>query len=234
MDKIFYETAIYKINQKDETLSRVPMKNFRCKKLPKKFTMQEIIDLLVNMQKVCFKDNNENNDNMNRLINTFMEKNDKTVAIALSLGYKSDDDSFLDYIDGASATLQKTNNGILPYQQPTVNEVCRQKVRNLDSLGTPTHYIMDILEQYVRGPMMHSSKRIDGLYLYIEKKPSHGSSDFLLGYYKKKFGFQEMREYEDADYYYMKKPLEMMPKTPKSIRKKEKTSSKGGTRKLKK
>ena len=30
MDKIFYETAIYKINQKDETFSRVPMKNFHC------------------------------------------------------------------------------------------------------------------------------------------------------------------------------------------------------------
>ena len=234
MDKIFYETAIYKINQKDETFSRVHMKNFHCKKLAKNFTMQEMVDLLVNMQKVCFKDANENNDNMNRLIETFMGKNDKTVAVALSLGYKSNEDLFLDYIDAASATLQKTNNGFLQYQQPTINEVCRQKVKKVDSLGMPTHYIMDILEQYVRGHMMYSSKRIDGLYLYIEKKPLHGSSDFLLGYYNTKFGFQEMREYEDADYYYMKKPLEMMPKTPKSIRKKEKTSSKGGTRKLKK
>jgi hypothetical protein len=88
MDKIFYETAIYKINQKDETLSRVPMKNFRCKKLPKKFTMQEIIDLLVNMQKVCFKDNNENNDNMNRLIKTFMDNNDKIKCNRLWKKYK--------------------------------------------------------------------------------------------------------------------------------------------------
>ena len=234
MDEIFYETAIYKINQKDETLSMVPVKNFRYKKLPKKFTMQEMIDLLVNMQKVCFQDTNENNENTNRIIDTFMGKNDKTVAVALSLGYKSNEDLFLDYIDAASATLQKTNNGFLQYQQPTINEVCRKKVQKIDYVGMPTHYIMDILEQYVTGCMMQTSKKVDGLYLYIEKKPQHGSSEFLLKYYNTKFGFHEMHESEDDEYYYMKKPLKMMPKTPKSIRKKEKTSSKGGTHKLKK
>jgi hypothetical protein len=234
MEQIFYETAIYKINQKDKTLSRIPIKNFRCEKLPKKFTIQEMINLLVNMQKVCFKDNNENNENIDRLINTFMDKSDKTGAVALSLGYKSKEDSFLEYVDGASATLQKTNNGVLPYQQPTINEVCRQKVQKLDSLGTPTHYIMDILEQYVARYMMHTSKKVDGLYLYIEKKPQHGSGEFLLKYYNTKFGFQEMHEHEDDDYYYMKKPLKMIPKIRKSIKKKDNSVNKASTRKLKK
>ena len=143
-------------------------------------------------------------------------------------------DSYTDYVDGASATLQKSNLEFLPYQQPIINEVCRHKVQKLDSLGSPTNNIMELIESYVVGPLMKSSKRIDGLYLYVEKKPKHGCGKFLLEYYGKKYGFEELKENEDEDYYYMKKTLERKTPPRRSLKSKSpsKTSSKGGTRKV--
>lgn len=232
MENLSYESAVYKINHKKETLSRVPMKGHKYKVLPKELAMKDMIDLLVSMQKVCFQDENVENENADRMKNTFLMKNDKTVAVILSLGYGSKKDSYTDYVDGASATLQKSNLEFLPYQQPIINEVCRHKVQKLDSLGSPTNNIMELIESYVVGPLMKSSKRIDGLYLYVEKKPKHGCGKFLLEYYGKKYGFEELKENEDEDYYYMKKHLERKTPPKRTLKKSKSPSSKGGTRKV--
>ena len=58
MEEIFYECAIYKINQrktsdKKEILTKISMKEYPSKILPKEITMDEIIQILVNMQQVC-------------------------------------------------------------------------------------------------------------------------------------------------------------------------------------
>ena len=94
---------------------------------------------------------------------------------------------------------------------------------------------MNILELYIRGTLMHSNKHFDGMYLYVEKNPEHGAGEFLLKYYGNKYGFQEMKEKEDNEYYYMKKPLQAIPKIPKTkkkrIRSPSKSPTKGGTRK---
>lgn len=240
MEEIFYECAIYKINQrktsdKKEILTKISMKEYPCKILPKEITMDEMIQILVNMQQVCFKEE-DNEGNKSRLKELFLGENDQTIAIALCLGYKYKNDKLLDYVDAASATLQKHNHGFLQYQQPTINEVCRHKVEKLDSLGSPTNNIMNILELYIRGTLMHSNKHFDGMYLYVEKNPEHGSGEFLLKYYGNKYGFQEMKEKEDNEYYYMKKPLQAIPKVPKTkkkrVRSPSKSPNKGGTRKV--
>jgi uncharacterized protein YcgL (UPF0745 family) len=64
---------------------------------------------------------------------------------------------------------------------------------------------MDLIEKYTSEYLMHSSKKTDGVYLYVEKKPQHGSPGFLLNYYKK-YGFTEL-DYNDDEYFYMKKKL---------------------------
>ena len=239
MEKIYYETAIYKINQrkssqKKEILTRVPLKEQSYKIMPKELIMDDMINILVTMQHVCFKEE-DNEGNRTRLKELFLEENDQTIAIALCLGYKSKNDKLLDFVDAASATLQKHNHGFLPYQQPTINEVCRHKVDKVESLGSPTTNIMHLLELYIRGRLMHSNKHFDGMYLYVEKNPEHGSGEFLLQYYGNKYGFQEMKEKEDNEYYYMKKTLQAIPKIPKTKKKRErspsKTQTKGGTRK---
>ena len=235
MESLFYESAVYKINHKKETLKRVPMKHHRYKLLPNELSMNDMIDLLISMQKVCFQDENIENENADRLKSTFLVNNEKTIAVILSLGYQSKEDNWTDYVDGASATLQKSKLEFLPYQQPVINEVCRHKVQKLDSLGSPTNNIMEVIESYVVGPLMQSSKKIDGLYLYVEKKPKHGSGEFLLKYYGNKYGFEELKEYEDEEYYYMKKGLERKSPPKKTLKKSKspsKSPSKGGTRKV--
>ena len=59
---------------KKETLSRVPMKGHKYKVLPKELAMNDMIDLLVSMQKVCFQDENIENENADRMKNTFLMK----------------------------------------------------------------------------------------------------------------------------------------------------------------
>lgn len=239
MEKIYYETAIYKINQrktsqKKELLTRVPMKDQLYKIMPKELMMDDMINILVNMQKSCFKDE-EYQENMVRLKDMLLNVNEQTIAIAICLGYSSKNESLQNYVDGATATLQKSNLGSLQYQQPIINEVCRHKVEKNDLLGSPTTSIMNILEIYVRKTLMNTNKYIDGLYLYVEKNPEHGSGDFLLNYYANKYDFQEMKEKEDNEYYYMKKTLQAIPKIPKTkkkrIRSPSKSPTKGGTRK---
>ena len=217
MNVLFIKSIKERQVTKKEILTKFPMKDYPSKILPKEITMDEMIQILVNMQQVCFKEQ-DNEGNKTRL-KELLGENDQTIAIALCLGYKSRNDKLLDFVDAASATLQKHNHGFLPYQQPTINEVCRHKVEKLDSLGSPTNNIMNILELYIRGTLMHSNKHFDGMYLYVEKNPEHGSGEFLLKYYGNKYGFQEMKEKEDNEYYYMKKPLQAIPKIPKTKKK---------------
>ena len=56
---------------------------------------------------------------------------------------------------------------------------------------------------------MKSKKTVNGVYLYIEKSPEHGSADFLLSYYAK-YGYEKMA-HEDDEYFYMYKAFRRTP-----------------------
>ena len=80
---------------------------------------------------------------------------------------------------------------------------------------------------------MKQYKKVNGLYLYVEKEPDHGDPEFLLAYYKK-YGFKEfiLGGEVDEEYYYMKKcygkDLSSLRKTKAkstSVSKKRKTNS---------
>ena len=68
---------------------------------------------------------------------------------------------------------------------------------------------MEMIEKYIKFYLMKTSKKIDGLYLYVEKNPDHGNPDFLLKSYEK-YGFKKMA-HEDNEYFYMYKEIKNSP-----------------------
>ena len=79
---------------------------------------------------------------------------------------------------------------------------------------------------------MNKYKKVNGLYLYVEKSPDHGDPAFLLEYYKK-YGFKEflLDNKIDEEYYYMKKTY--VGKSPSLRKTKAKSMSPNKTRKIK-
>ena len=79
---------------------------------------------------------------------------------------------------------------------------------------------------------MKKSKKVNGIYLYVEKSPEHGEPEFLLEYYKK-YGFKEflLGNKLDKEYYYMKKTY--VGKSPSLRKTKAKSMSPNKTRKSK-
>ena len=79
---------------------------------------------------------------------------------------------------------------------------------------------------------MNQHKKVNGLYLYVEKSPEHGDPLFLLDYYKK-YGFKEflLCNKIDEEYYYMKKTYVGKSSSLSKTNTKSKSPSK--TRKLK-
>ena len=128
-----------------------------------------------------------------------------------------------------------SQQGVLPTQQPWLNEVCRAN-RILEKTKRPVSQTMDLIDKYIRSTLMNKYKKVNGLYLYVEKSPDHGDPAFLLEYYKK-YGFKEflLDNKIDEEYYYMKKTY--VGKSPSLCKTKaksispNKTSSK--TRKIK-
>ena len=229
-----YYSAIYTINRSKKKASMVCIDGYNCDFLPKTIKLNEMANLVANMQKICFKDDNENNENSDRLQELFASTKDKTIAIALTLGYQKGVTDYNDFIDGGSATIQMSNqDGLLSQQQPWLNEVCRSK-RLSQQTPSPVQKTMNLIDKYITDILMQKSSKIKGLYLYVEKSPEHGDPDFLLKYYNK-YGFKEflLGHQEDEDYYYMKKIyLEKSPSLRKS-KSKSKSKSPSKTRKLK-
>jgi len=206
-----------------------------CDLLPERIKLNELADLVANMQKICFKDENENNENSDRLYDLFTSTKEKTVAVALTLGYEEGVIDYKEFVDGGSATIQMSNQGVLANQQPWLNEVCRSKRITLSSTS-PVSKTMNLIDKYIINTLMNKNKKVNGLYLYVEKSPEHGDPAFLLEYYKK-YGFKEflLGNEIDEEYYYMKKTYVGKSPSLRKMNTKSKSTSKSPskTRKLK-
>ena len=226
-----YYSAIYVINRSGKYASRTCFPEYECDFLPKRIPLNDLADLVADMQKICFKDENKKNKNSERLYDMFMATTERTVAIALTLGYKKGVIDYKEFVDGGSATIQMSSQGVLPTQQPWLNEVCRSK-RILKKITSPVIQTMDLIDKYIRTTLMKKSKKVNGSYLYVEKSPEHGEPEFLLEYYKK-YGFKEflLGNKLDEEYYYMKKTY--VGKSPSLRKTKAKSMSPNKTRKSK-
>jgi|UniRef100_A0A6C0IQH1 hypothetical protein len=204
MTTMHYHSAIYKINSSKLLATRICFEEYNCDILPTELSIRELATLLSKMQKTCFKDANLGNSNTKRLVELFTAQHDKTVIVSISLGFLSHTTNYMDFVDAGAATVQKSTLDMLPYQQPWINEVCRAKMRELSG-KSPVSIVMNMIEKYVVTYLMKTSKKVDGLYLYVEKNPDHGSPGFLMNYYKR-YGFSIMN-IQDNEYYYMQKSL---------------------------
>ena len=58
-----YYSAIYVINRSNKYASRTCLPEYECDFLPKRIPLNDLADLVANMQKICFKDENNKNEN---------------------------------------------------------------------------------------------------------------------------------------------------------------------------
>jgi len=217
------QSAVYVINHNTRIAHKHAIMDYACDMLPLQINIIDLANLLVKMQKICFHDDNTDDKNRDRLVKLFTGKSEKTIAVMLSLGHFKDDADYTTFQDGGSATMQLSNQGFLRYQQPWINEVCRAKRGDASSATSPVAIAMNMIDVYIKTILMKSKKSIDGVYLYIEKVPEHGSADFLLSYYAK-YGYKKMT-HEDDEYFYMNKEFNRTP-SPASRKKSVKRTTK--------
>lgn len=221
------QSAVYVINHNTHIANKHVIADYACDMLPLQINIIDLANLLVKMQKICFHDDNADDKNRDRLVELFTGKSEKTIAVMLSLGRFEDDADYTSFQDGGSATMQLSNQGFLRYQQPWINEVCRAKRGDVSSATSPVAIAMNMIDMYIKTALMKYKKSIDGVYLYIEKVPEHGSADFLLSYYAK-YGYEKMT-HEDDEYFYMYKELHRRisptPRTKKSVKRTSKPKS---------
>jgi hypothetical protein len=221
------QSAVYVINHNTGIAYKHHVAEYKCDLLPLRMNITDLANLLVKMQKICFHDDNADDNNSERLIDLFTHKSDKTIAVILSLDRFADDTDYTTFQDGGSATMQLSNQKFLKYQQPWINEVCRAKLGDTSSSTSPVANVINMIDAYIKTELMKSKKTVDGVYLYIEKAPEHGSADFLLSYYAK-YGYAKMA-HEDNEYFYMYKAIhrETSPKsrTKKSVKRTTKPKS---------
>ena len=231
MSSATYHSAIYNINPSKNTASRICFPGYTCDLLPQEIGLRELADLVTSMQKICFKDDNKDNKNSERIYTMFMDTSKRTVALAISLMYDANATDYTDFIDGGSATIQMSKENTFAQRQPWLNEVCRSK--RVKGNKSPLPIIMDVIDKYITEKLSKRYKNINGLYLYVEKKPDHGDPVVLLKYYPE-YGFKEflLGGEVDEEYYYMKKcygkDLSLLRKTKAKstgISKKRKTNS---------
>lgn len=227
------QSAVYVINHNTHIAHKHVIADYACDMLPPQINIIDLANLLVKMQKICFHDDNADDKNRDRLVELFTGKSEKTIAVMLSLGRFEDDADYTTFQDGGSATMQLSNQGVLRYQQPWINEVCRAKRGDVSSATSPVAIAMNMIDIYIKTVLMKSKKSIDGVYLYIEKVPEHGSAEFLLSYYAK-YGYKKMT-HEDDEYFYMYKELHRTPSpTPRAKKSVKRTAkSKSASRKIK-
>lgn len=210
------QSAVYVINHNSGIAHKHDIAEYKCDLLPSRMNITDLANLLVKMQKICFHDDNADNNNSERLIDLFTRKSDKTIAVILCLDRFEDESDYTTFRDGGSATMQLSNQKFLKYQQPWINEVCRAKLGDVSSSTSPVSTVMNMIDAYIKTELMKSKKTVDGVYLYIEKAPEHGSADFLLSYYAK-YGYEKMA-HEDDEYFYMYKAFRRTP-SPKPSKK---------------
>ena len=222
------QSAVYVINHNTGIAHKHQITEYKCDLLPPHMNITDLANLLVKMQIKCFHDDNTDGNNMERLVDLFTRKSDKTIAVILSLDRFEDDTDYNTFRDGGSATMQLSNQKFLRYQQPWINEVCRAKLGDGSSSTSPVANIMNMIDMYINTELMKTRKTVDGVYLYIEKTPEHGSADFLLSYYAK-YGYIKMA-HEDDEYYYMYKEIRRTPSPKPRTKKSAKRTSNPRTR----
>ena len=200
------QSAVYVINHNTGIAHKHDIAEYKCDLLPPRMSVTDLANLMVKMQKICFHDDNADDNNSERLVNLLTSKNDKTIAVILSLDRFEYDADYTTFRDGGSATMQLSNQKFLRYQQPWINEVCRAKFGDSSSSTSPVANVMNMIDAYIKTELMKSKKTVDGVYLYIEKVPEHGSAEFLLSYYSK-YGYKKMA-HEDDEYFYMYKEIQ--------------------------
>jgi hypothetical protein len=210
------QSAVYVINHNTGIAHKHHIEEYKCDLLPLQMNITDLANLLVKMQKICFHDDNADDNNRDRLVDLFIRKSDKTIAVVLSLDRFEDDSDYTTFRDGGSATMQLSNQKFLQYQQPWINEVCRAKLGEVPSSTSPVAIVMHMIDMYIKTELMRTRKNVDGVYLYIEKSPEHGSAEFLLSYYAK-YGYTKMT-HEDDEYFYMYKETRRTP-SPKPLKK---------------
>lgn len=231
MAHIQYQSAVYKLNRSKQTATKIGLKEFIHDILPASIDFSELANMMTTMQKKCFKDNNENNENTDRIMELFTSGTDRTVAVVVSLGYLPDASNYMDFVDGGSATIQKSKQDFLERQQPWINEVCRAKILADASYPmSPIKIVMDMIDIFITTYMMKQSETIDGSYLYVEKHPEHGNPDFLLDYYSA-YGYV-LLPHTDDEYFYMRKAYDVRKKSKRTT--KTKRVSAGSARSKKK
>jgi hypothetical protein len=211
------QSAVYVINHSTGIANRRDIAEYKCDLLPPRMNITDLAELLVKMQKICFHDDNADDNNSERLVDLFTRKSDKTIAVILCLDRFEDDTDYTTFRDGGTATMQLSNQKFLKYQQPWINEVCRAKLGDVSSATSPVANVMNMIDEYIKTELMKTKKTVDGVYLYIEKAPEHGSAEFLLSYYAK-YGYEKMA-HEDDEYFYMHKAINHTT-SPKSRTKK--------------
>ena len=208
-----YYSTVYKIDNRSQIAKSINLTGYNRGILPEELSTHDLAKIISKMQKVCFNDENTNNENTKRIIELFSKSSQPTFIVAISLGYLHASQNYMDFVDGGVATVQKAKYEMISYQQPWINEIGRAKYTKI-SVKSPIPTVMDLIEKYITKYLMNASTtKTNGMYLYIEKTPEHGDPAFLLGYYYK-YGFVKM-EYEDDDYFYMCKKLCISP--PESL-----------------
>jgi len=221
---VTYSSGVYVLGTSKINATLKEYSEFDNHILPKKISILRLSQLLANMQEKCFKDA-DTESNTQRLVDMFtLGGGEKTVAVVLSLGYLDGVTDIMDFVDGGSATIQMSNQGFFKVQQPWVNEVCRAKIAADDKhFLKPIQSVMQLIDTHILTDLSSKRKSINGVYLYVEKHPEHGSAAVLLKYYHDKYGYEELHEFADEEFHYMGKLYK--PKSASPTRSKSSSSS---------
>lgn len=207
-----YQTALY---------IPVPEQGIAYKKgragrsLPSEILIADLAEILANMQVKCFKDKNiqENTERIISLLNDL----EAPSVVALSVYPRLEN-----LEDAGAATLQLAQHD-LDRPVPWLNEVCRNNIAGHKPKASPVKLAIRTLENYVRKGLKEPE-----MYLMVEEKPDHGSSDFLISYYGQGYGYKLFDEGRVRDgYIYMSKDMTAeMEQTPKTKTRKRSPTSK--------
>jgi hypothetical protein len=230
---VTYSSGVYIVGTSAKNAMLKVYSGFTNHMLPKKIAILELASIVAGMQKKCF-DDNDIEKNTERLCDMFSPGGgEKTVAVVISLGFLDGATTVRDFVDGGVATIQMSNQGFFKIQQPWINEVCRAKnYSDEKQLLKPVEYVMHLIDKHILTFLTSKRKGINGVYLYVEKKPKLGNASGLLKYYHDKYGYDELHEFADDEYHYMGKLYQPKSASPTRSKSSGSTRSKssGSTR----